>query len=216
MPASSARNASASKPRSASTSMSGAQQSQQFARVVGLPGGGWAEHGAQHRPGAGLDQGHQLDHRVAGGAERGPKLAQPGPVAGGVGHLERHAAVERHGAVAAEPHSRGRRQRHRPGQHLEQRPQRCGTDPTTQIPKRLARRRYSARRGGGELGPHPAVAQPRKQAQRQHEVHPHPRRQIAQPALHGPRLGQHRIDQLDRNLPGQLAQMARSEHRGTA
>ena len=124
-------------------------------------------------PGAGLDHGHQLDHRVAGDPERGFQLAQPGSVAVGVGHLERHTAIEGDGAVAAEPHARRARRGDRAGQHLKQRPHRRRAEAATQIPQRLVRRRLAAAHGGGEFGPHLAVAQPGKQTQRQHEIHAH-------------------------------------------
>src|SRR6202021_2491766 len=55
------------------------------------------------------------------------------------------------------------------------------------------------------------VAQRREQPQRQHEVDPDPRGQHAQPPLAGTGLIQHRISQLKRHLPGQLAQMTGSE-----
>ena len=72
VPATSCRNCPARVAAVGQNQHLGVQQCQQLSRVVGLPGGGWARHRAQHRPGAGLDQGHRLDHRVAGGAERRP------------------------------------------------------------------------------------------------------------------------------------------------
>src|SRR6202022_3077943 len=84
----------------------------------------------------------------------------------------------------------------------------------TQIPKGFVRRRLSTGQAGGYVGPHLAVAQRGEQAPREHEIHTHPRRQITQPPLGGLRLGQHRVDQLDRHLPAQLAEMTGGEHRG--
>ena len=190
----------------------GAQQRQQLSRVIDFAGGRCPEHRAQQRSGAGLDHRHQPDHRITGRAQRGAELAQPGPVALGVGHLERHAPVERHGAVAAEPYAGGVRRGDRSGQHLEQRPHRRRAQAAPQVSKGFGRWRLPAAHRGGEFGPHLAVAQPGEQAQRQHEVHPDPRRQRPQPPLGGPGLGQHRIDQLDRDLPGQLPEMAGGEH----
>lgn len=42
--------------------------------------------------------GHQPDHQIAGDPKRSAQLAQPGPVAVSVGHLERHALIERDGS----------------------------------------------------------------------------------------------------------------------
>ena len=138
----------------------GAQQRQQPSRVIDFAGGRCPEHRAQQRSGAGLDHRHQPDHRIPGGAQRGAELAQPGPVAVGVGHLERHAPVERDGAVAAEPHAGGVRRGDRAGQHLEQRAHRRRAQAAPQVSKGFGRRRLPAARRGGEFGPHLAVAQP--------------------------------------------------------
>ena len=190
------------------------EQPEKPARVVGLPDRGRAEHRAQQCAGAGLDQGHQLHRRVAGDAERGAQFAQPGPVALAVGDLDRGAAVEGDRAEAPEPHSRSAWPGHRPGQHLEQRLDRGGAQAATQIPQRLVRRARHAQppQAGDQLAPHLAVAQGGKQAQRQHEVHPDPRRQLPQPLLGGPGLLDHRVHQLERDLLGQLPEMTRGEH----
>ena len=190
------------------------EQPEKPACVVGLPDRGRAEHRAQQCAGAGLDQGHQLHRRVAGDAERGAQFAQPGPVALAVGDLDRGAAVEGDRAEAPEPHSRSAWPGHRPGQHLEQRLDRGGAQAATQIPQRLVRRARHAQppQAGDQLAPHLAVAQGGKQAQRQHEVHPDPRRQLPQPLLGGPGLLEHRVHQLERDLLGQLPEMTRGEH----
>jgi hypothetical protein len=112
---------------------------------------------------------HQLDDRVAGHPGRGVHLPEPGPVPGGVGDLQRPAAVEGHRPVPTEADARRARPAQRPGQHLEQRLHRGGPDP---------------------------------------------RRQRPQPPLPGAGLLQHRIHQLKRHDPGQLAQVAGGERPG--
>lgn len=182
----------------------GIQQVQQLARPVQLADGGGAEDRADQRPGAGLHQRHQLDDRVAGLAERGVHLAQPGTVTGGIGDLDRLASVEGDGAVPAGRHTRGMRPGHRPGQHLKQRLQRRRAQPPPQIPQRPRRGHGQAQpiQGRGQLCPHSQVASPREQPQRQHEIHPRPRGQHAQPPLSGAGIRQHRIHQLERHNLG--------------
>ena len=190
------------------------EQAQQAPRVVGFPGRRWPEHRAQQGAGAGLDQGHQSHHRVAGDPERGAQLAQPGPVAVGVGHLDRHAAVEGHRPVPAEPHARGRGLGHRPGQRLEQRLHRRGADPAAQIPQRLARHRHPQPdvEAGEHARPHLRRTHTRENGKGQNEIHPNPGRQRPQPPLGRAGLLKHRVDQLERHLPGQLTQMTGCEH----
>ena len=158
------------------------------------------QRGAEQAAGAGLGQGHQPQRGIPGKAHPVPDPAQPAAVTARVGDLERVAAVEGDRAQPAEPHPRRAGLGQRPGDHLEQRLQRRRAEPAAQVPQRLLRR---ARHGqaiqpGGQLGPHPRIAQPRVHPQRQQEVHPDPGRQIAQPPLHRPGLLQDVIDQLER------------------
>ena len=56
----------------------------------------------------------------------------------------------------------------------------AGPSRRRRVPQRLLRRARHRQPGqpGGQLAPHPGVAQPREQPQREHEVHPGPRRQV--------------------------------------
>ncbi len=139
------------------------QQVQQLAGVIGLAGGGRPEHRAEQRPGAGLHQGHQLHRRVAGDPERGFHLPQPAAVTPGVGHLDGGAAVEGHRPVPAEPHPRGARLRHRPGQHLKQLHQRTGLTRATR-PKRHTPSAFAGTIRARYCAPVHRGARPRAQA----------------------------------------------------
>ena len=66
--------------------------------------------------------------------------------------------------------------------------------------------------GGEQLVPHLRITHTREKGKCQHEIHAHPRRQRPQPPLGRAGLLQHRIDQLERHLPGQLTQVTGSEH----
>jgi hypothetical protein len=64
---------------------------------------------------------------------------------------------------------------------------------------------------GGERGPHGQVAAFLEQRGGQQQVDHHTGGQLAQPLLHGPALGQCRVDHLERDDLRQLAQVARGE-----
>ena len=203
------------RPGRASTSMPGPQQGQQPPGQVGLvPVGRRAERGAEQAAGAGLGQRHQPQRRVPGEAHPVADPAQPGPVAVGVGDLQRVQPSKATVRSPAKRHPGRARLGQRPGDHLEQRLQRRRAEPAAQVPQRLLRRARHVQPGqpGGQLGPDPGIAQPREHPQREHEVHPGPRRQHPQPPLHRPGLLQDVIDQLERQVLGQLAQMTRGEH----
>ncbi len=129
-----------------------AQQVQQPARPGQLPAGGRAEHRPDQRPGAGLAQGHQLDHRVAGLNARSVQLPQPAPVPRGVGHLDRPAPVEGHRPVPAERDAGRTGPRRRAGEHFEQRLQRRSAQAAAQVPKRPERCRAMAVRYRSQRG----------------------------------------------------------------
>lgn len=95
----------------------GTEMGQQAGGIGGfaLPGG--AEHRADHGAGAGLDQRHQLDLRIA--AVRAS--SQPATVTLTVRGLDRAAAVEGDRAVRAEAHARRPRWSQYPCHHFEQR-----------------------------------------------------------------------------------------------
>ena len=181
-----------------------------------VPVGRRADSGAEQAAGAGLGQGHQPQRGVSGQAHPVADLAQPRPVAAGVRDLEGIQAVERDGAQTREPHPRRARLGQRPGHHLEQRLQRRRAEPAAQVPQCLLRRarHRQARQPGGQLPPHPGISQPREHPKSEHEVHPGTRGQVTQPALHCPGLLQDVIDQLERQVLGQLAQVARGEYPG--
>ena len=88
-----ARKAAESKARSSSTSIPGRSSgSSRRARVASSRSPADrrpADDGAEQGAGAGLDQAHQPQGRVAGEAHPVADAAQPAPVAVGVGHLER-------------------------------------------------------------------------------------------------------------------------------
>ena len=108
-----------------------------------------------------------------------PDLPGPGPVTAGVGDLQGVQAVERDGAQPREPHAGRVRLGQRPRHHLEQGLQRRRAQAAAQIPQRLLRRprQVQAGQARGELAPDAQIAQMREQAQREHEIHPGPRRQ---------------------------------------
>ena len=166
------------------------------------PGRCRAERGAEQAAGAGLGQRHQPQRGIAGEAHPVADPADPGPVAAGVGNLQRIQAIEGDGAQPGEAHPRRARLGQRPGHHLEQRLQRRGPQAAAQIPQRLLRRARQVQAGqpGSQLAPHPRVAQPREHAQREHEIHTDPGRQHPQPPLHRPGLLQDIIDQLERQV----------------
>jgi hypothetical protein len=60
--------------------------------------------------------------------------------------------------------------------------------------------------------PHLYIATVSEQGTGQQQIHHHPRRQTANPGLHGTGLGQRRINHLERDELGQLTQMTRREH----
>ena len=68
--------------------------------------------------------------------------------------------------------------------------------------------------GAGQLLPHVLVSQIGVKAQCQNEIHPDSRRQLPQPPLGGAGLLEHRVDQFEGHMPGQLAQVAGPEHTG--
>jgi hypothetical protein len=77
----------------------------------------------------------------------------------------------------------------------------------------LRRARYwYARPPGGQLRPDPGVSQSGKHPHCEQEVHPGPRWQVPQPLLHGPVLLEDVIDQLERQVLRQLAEMTGGEH----
>ena len=182
---SSARNASASKARSSRTSMPGSQQRQQPPGQGGLvPVGRRAEGGAEQATGAGLGQGH---HAAAWGTRQSPSGSGSCPARTGCGRCRAPSA------------SCSRRTR-RCAARGSVTPGVCGwaSGPATTSnsafngagPSRRRRSRSAFSDGhgtiqagqpGGQLRPHPRIAQAREQPQREHEVHPDPRRQIAQP-----------------------------------
>ncbi len=190
------------------------QQRQQLQGLPGLPAGRRAEDRPQQRPGARLHQRHQRQGGVAGLAVARVLLARPFPVRRRVGHPDGLAAVEGDRPVAAE-HDRGRpRLTQRPGQDPGQPLHRPGPDPAAQVPQRLRRRvrdpgHPQPRR---QLPPDPQVAGLREQAHRQQEIQPAPGRQQPDPPLQPAFLLQHGIGQLERDDPGQLAQVTGSEH----
>jgi len=190
------------------------QQVQQLARPVLLAGCGGAEDRAEQRPGAGLHERHELDDGVSGLAQGRLQLAQPGPVPVRVRDLDGLAPVECDRPVPAEHDPRGARLARRPGQHLEQQLQRRDADPAAQIPQCLPRRAGQAHpaQRRGQLAPHPRVSGIREQAHREQEVDPGPGRQQPQPPLPPAGLLQHRVHQLKRHDPGQLAQVPGREH----
>ena len=169
--------------------MPGPQQVQQPAGQVGLvPVGGRADGGTQQAAGAGLGQHHHPQRRVAGQAQPVADLADPGPVALSVRDLQGVQAIERDGAQPSEAHSWGSRLGQRPGDDLEQRFQRGRAEAAAQIPQGLLRWRRKIQPGqpGGQLAPHPHISQAREHPQRQDEVDPGARGQVAQPPLHRP------------------------------
>jgi hypothetical protein len=162
-----------------------------------------AQDRAEHGAGAGLDQRHHAQRGVSGKAHPVADSTQPGAVAFGVGHAQRVAAIERDGAHPAVTHPGRVRLSQRSGDDLEQRLERGRAETTTQISQRLLRRApkiktHQADQSCGELVPYPRIPNSWEQHQREHEVHPDPRRQVAQAALHGLGFGQHVIDQLER------------------
>ncbi len=192
------------------------QQPQCQGGLVTVVGG--ADRGAEQAAGAGLGQAHQPQRGVAGETHPVADAAHPRAVAVGVGHPERVEAVEGDRAHPGEAGPWGAGLGQRPGDHLEQRLERGRPEPTAQLAQRLVRHRGHRQAGAGQpgaqLGPHPGVADLGEQPEREHEIHPRPRGQLAQPALHGPSLGEHVVDQLEGQVAGQLAEMARGEHPG--
>ena len=175
-----------------------------------------ADHGAEQSAGPGLGQGHHPQRRVPGQAQAALHLPQPRPVPLAIRHLDRVQAVERDRAQAPVGHSRSPWPRQRDRDSLEQGLHRGGPDPSAKIPQRLLRGpgQAQALQRSGQLVPHPQVPQPGEQRHRQQEVHPHPRGQHTHPPLRCPGDLQYVIDQLKRQVPGQLTQMPRSEHPG--
>ena len=113
----------------------GSQQVQQPLGEVGLiPVGGRADSGAQQAAGAGLGQRHHPQRRITGQAQPVADLADPGPVAVSVGDLEGVQAIERDRAQPGEAHPWGAGLGQRPGDDLEQCPQRCRAKAPAQIP----------------------------------------------------------------------------------
>jgi len=67
------------------------------------------------------------------------------------------------------------------------------------------------RRRAGQLAPHGRVAAILEQRGREQQVDHHPGRQLSQPLLHSPALGEDLVDHLEGHDLGQLAQMSRGE-----
>jgi hypothetical protein len=182
---------------------------QKLAGVGGLSFAGRAEHRADQGPGAGLHEGHQLQHRVAAAA-LGPEAVH---VPCALWDLDGAAAVEGDRAERPEPHAGCPRLGEQPGQHLEQPPHRRGADPAAQVTQGFRSRRYHSQAGQprGQLLPDQPIADLREQTHREHEVHPDPRGQVPQSTLHETCLLQYRVDELERQDLRQLAQMAGGE-----
>ncbi len=192
----------------------GAQQRQQPAGQGGLvPVGRRADGGADQGAGAGLGQGHQPQHRVPGPAHPVPDPAQPAAVAVSVGDFQGVQAVEGDRAQPAEPGPGSARLGEWPGHYLEQGSHRLRTQPAAQVAQRLLRRarQRQARQPSRQLVPDPRISKAREHRQREQEVHPGPRRQVAQPPLHCPGLLQDIVDELERQVLRQLAGMARGK-----
>jgi hypothetical protein len=84
-----------------------------------------------------------------------------------------------------------------------------GAGPAARSPTGAARPGRSARRSAC---PTPGRSRAAGTAQREDEVDPYPGRQVPQPVLHRPGLGQDVIDKFERQVSGQLTEMARGEH----
>ena len=194
-----------------------AQQVQQPPGQVGLiPVSRRAEHSAEQPAGTGLGQGHQPQGGIPGEAHPEADPPDPRPVPVSAGNLQRVQPIEGDGAQPGEAHPRGARPGQRPGHHLKQRFHRRWPQAAPQVPQRLLRRGWHVqpRQPGGELGPDPCVAQPREHRQREQEIHPGPGRQGPQPSLHRLGLLQDIIDEFERQVPRQPAQVAWGIHPG--
>jgi hypothetical protein len=88
--------------------------------------------------------------------------------------------------------------RQRAGDHLEHRLERGRTKPAAQLTQCFFRHHGHDMPGAGQtraqLGPDPGIANPREQPECEHEVHPGPRRQCAQPLLERAGLRQHVVN----------------------
>ena len=180
---------------------------------------GPADHRTQQATGAGLDQTHQPQRRIARESQPVPDAADPAAVAVGIGNLQRINAIESDRAHPSKAHPRCPGLRQWPGDHLKQRLKRGRTQPATQLTQRLFRHRWHdhARTGqaGAQLRPDPGIADLWEQPKREHEIHSGPRGQCAQPLLHRAGLRQHVINELKRQIAGQLTEMTRGEHPGS-
>jgi hypothetical protein len=128
----------------------------------------------------------------------------------------RRAVGHRHrGAVdgADQQPTPTRRPRRRPGEQLEQRPQRFGSDPAASLGERRTARpgRRQRLQSGGQPCPHLLVAALGEQSGREQQVHHHPRGQIAHPFLHTRRRRERVVDHLERHDLGQLAEVTGRE-----
>ena len=166
----------------------------------------------QQAAGGGGQQGHQADHRVAGArAPPGPALGEGGPVGLGVRHRDQ-GAVQGHDPARGEPvraplHGQGA------GQQIEQRLEGGRSHPAHRLrDRRGAHGLHGAPQARAQARPHPAPPHRSEQRPRQQQVDHHPRRQAPHAPLHAaPRL-QRRIDHLEGNHLGQLAQVTGGEH----
>ena len=168
-----------------------------------------AEHRVDHAAGAAADQGQQPQRRVAGPAVRAAAVL-------GVDGQVRRAIRDGHdGAVDGDhqqpPPAGGRRGG--AAQQEEQLAQRPGPEPAPRLGHRGRCRpgRRQTAQARGQAVPDLGVAQLGEQAPGQQQADHDPGRQIADAALDTARLLQYRVDHLERNLLGQLADVTRRE-----
>ena len=176
--------------------------------IVGFAHAQGAEDGVEYGAGAACDHGQHPQHRIPRRAVAAAGPAERGQVRRGVGG-EHRRAVDR----AYQQATPSRRTGGGAADQVEQLPQRFDTDAATGLRQRRGHRigDVDPVQARGHPSPHLAVAELGEQRRRQQQVHHHPRRQRPDPGLHRPGRFQHRIDHLERDDLGQLAEVTGRE-----
>lgn len=140
--------------------------------------------------------------------------AQPLPVAFSVGDLQRVEAIECDRAQSPKTYPWRVGLRQRTGDDLKEGLHRRRPQPATQITQCFLRwlDHRSPRQPDGQLLPDTRVSQAWEHSQRNNEIHSDARRQRPESALHRPGLRQHIINQLERQVLGQLTEVAWGIH----
>jgi hypothetical protein len=185
-----------------------AQVLQELVRHGRLPAAGGTEGHIDQTASAAGDQGDQAQQGIARATMVAGLGGVDAMVGGGVGDTQ-GGLVDGADQQPTYPHPSVRRRWGRATEQPKQRPQRRRAEPAAGVGEGRGGRggQLEAVKPGGQALPDLAIAQLSEQAPGQQQIHHHPRRQVADAGLGPAGLGQGRIDHLEGDLLGELAQV---------